>query len=435
MSLKDLFKTKSILPENDGEEISSSASQQSHLTYQEFGQQQAELLGGTPEVIHPALHSVYLSVKQKIAKDDITQKQRKAEIQSKIDVLEGEVQILKSKGEKKNEELKFEEHKIEEANNKIAAIRQNPSQVLGENGSPKVSFTIGIIIIAFLTLYLFVFYSSAGYSAFFKQFMPSDIAGTDFDKIAKAVFDAQALSKALNDGFTELIFIITLPAVFLGLGYLIHKFSTDKKTGKLSKIVRIGALVSVTFIFDAILAYVIDSNIYEVIRLNDISDNMPNYTLSMALTDFKFWMIIFSGFVVYIIWGFVFNFVMSEYYNLDKVRVAIEELEKKLHEYKTTCKKIKKEIESLDQDITKNEALVKTHKNDMLTTIVYKSDVQLEINNFVNGWLAYMSYKNFTDEEKSRVVIIKDAFLNSITNQFDTVKSIQINSNTNNNEN
>lgn len=158
MSLKDLFKTKSILPENDGEEISSSASQQSPLTYQEFGQQQAELLGGTPEVIHPALHSVYLSVKQKIAKDDITQKQRKAEIQSKIDVLEGEVQILKSKREKKIEELKFEEHKIEEANNKIAAIRQNPSQVLGENGSPKVSFTIGIIIIAFLTLYLFVFY-------------------------------------------------------------------------------------------------------------------------------------------------------------------------------------------------------------------------------------------------------------------------------------
>ena len=89
----------------------------------------------------------------------------------------------------------------------------------------------------------------------------------------------------------------------------------------------------------------------------------------------------------------------------------------------------------MDQDITKNEALVKTHTNDMLTTIVYKSDVQLEINNFVNGWLAYMSYKNFTDEEKSRVVIIKDAFLNSITNQFDTVKSIQINSNTNNNEN
>ena len=41
-------------------------------------------------------------------------------------------------------------------------------------------------------------------------------------------------------------------------------------------------------------------------------------------------MIIFSGFVVYIIWGFVFNFVMSEYYNLDKVRVAIEELEKKI---------------------------------------------------------------------------------------------------------
>ena len=47
-----------------------------------------------------------------------------------------------------------------------------------------------------------------------------------------------------------------------------------------------------------------------------------------------------------------------------------------------------------------------------------------------------MSYKNFSEEDKKRVVNIKDAFLSSITNQFDTVKSIQIqsNSNTNNDE-
>lgn len=425
MALIDLFRTKEVVQPKSEE----TAPFEVTITYEEYGKQQAETLGGTPEVIHPRLHSVYLSVKQKIAKDEITQNKRKAEIQSKIDVLEGEIENLKSRRVKKEEELKFEERKIEEAKSRITTIRQDPSKVIGELGSPKASFIIGLVIISFLTIYLFVFYSSAAYSAFFKQFNPGQLG------IATAIFDAQALGRAVRDGFTEMILIVTIPAVFLGLGYLIHRYSTDKTTKPITNVLKIGALMLVTFAFDTILAYEISEKIYNIIKQTSFQD-MPDYSLSMAFTNIQFWMIIFSGFVVYIIWGFVFNFVMKEYYNLDKVKIAIDELEKKIQGYKTTCKEIKSEIGNISSDITKNESLIKTHKNDLLSTIVYKSDVQLEINNFVSGWLSYMSYKNFSEEDKKRVVNIKDAFLSSITNQFDTVKSIQIqsNSNTNNDE-
>lgn len=413
MALKDLFKTKEV-PLVKSEEVNPL---DLTITYEEYGKQQAEALGGTPEVIHPRLHSVYLSVKQKIAKDEITQNKRKSEIQSKIDILEGEIENLKARRAKKEDDLKFEERKIEDAKGKIAAIRQDPSKVIGELGSPKASFIIGLVIIAFLTIYLFVFYSSAAYSAFFKQFDPGQLG------IATAIFDAQALGRAMRDGFTEMVLIITIPAVFLGLGYLIHRYSTDKETKKITNVLKIGALMLVTFAFDTILAYEISEKIYNIVKQSSFQ-NMPDYSLSMAFSNIQFWMIIFSGFVVYIIWGFVFNFVMKEYYNLDKVKIAIDELEKKIQGYKTTCKEIKAEIANNTTDITKNESLIKTHKNDLHSTIVYKSDVQLEINNFVSGWLSYMSYKNFSEEDKKRVVNIKDAFLSSITNQFDTVKSI-----------
>ena len=59
-----------------------------------------------------------------------------------------------------------------------------------------------------------MFYSSAAYSAFFKDFTPDDT------KITQAIFDSQAIGKALADGITELIFILAIPAVFYSLNVI-----------------------------------------------------------------------------------------------------------------------------------------------------------------------------------------------------------------------
>ena len=57
----------------------------------------------------------------------------------------------------------------------------------------------------------------------------------------------------------------------------------------------------------------------------------------------------------------------------------------------------------------------------MASTVVLKSDIRLGINEAVNGWIAYMNFHNFTDAEKKTVIEIKDAFLASIANQFETI--------------
>lgn len=413
MVLKDLFRTN-----DHSQTVSEPPSPvDENIDYKEYGKRQAESLGGTPDVIYPSLHSVYLNVRRQIAKDEIEQKRRRSEIQSKMDILEGEVEKLKKRRDSKENELRCEEKLISELKDLIASILKDPSKETGEKGSPKASFIIGLVIIAFLTIYLFVFYSSAAYSAFFKQFDPSQLG------IATAIFDAQALGKAMRDGFTEMILIVTIPAVFLGLGYLIHRYSTDKTTKSITKVFKIGALMLVTFAFDTILAYEISEKIYSIVQQTSF-ENMPDYELSKAFTDIRFWMIIFSGFVVYVIWGFVFNFVMKEYYNLDKVRITIDKYENMIQEHNTTCKKLKEEIENIDGEITKNESLIKTHKNAQQSIIVLVSDVRLEIYNFVSGWLSYMAYRNFSEEDKRKVIKIKDDFLRIITNQHDKVNSI-----------
>ena len=308
----------------------------------------------------------------------------------------------------------FEEKKIEDAKSEIESIRRDPSRVTNEKGSPRASFIIGLIILAFLTIYLFVFYSSAAYSAFFKVFTPNKLGTFD------AIFDPQALAHAFHDGFTELILIITIPAVFLGLGFLIHKFSNDTESNQWVNYAKIAALMIVTFAFDAILAYEITEKIYNIRRDMDFSSSMPEYSIPLAFQKVSFWLIIFSGFVVYIIWGFVFNFVMKEYYKLDRVKVTIDTLNEKIKGYKTTCKSIKATREQLETHVTSNEGRIREWNIELGSPIVLKSDIDQEINNFINGWLAYMEYKGMPNEDRTAVINKKKAFLTSISTHFKT---------------
>lgn len=385
---------------------------QSKITFEQYGRKQAEALGGTADVVEPALHAVYKEVSRQVAEDEAEQEKRKDAIRAKIAVTETANENLKRQIEDKTKELKFEEKKIEDAKSEIETIRRNPSKVTNEKGSARASFIIGLIILAALTIYLFVFYSSAAYSAFFKIFTSSRLGTFD------AIFDPQALSHAFHDGFTELILIITIPAVFLGLGFLIHKFSSDTESNRWANYAKIAALMLVTFAFDAILAYEITEKIYNIKQQMSFSSTLPDYSIPLAFQSISFWLIIFSGFVVYIIWGFVFNFVMKEYYKLDRVRVAIDTLEEKIKGYKTTCKDIKASYEPLKAQVTQNEGKIKEWNIELGSPIFLKSDIEQEVNNFINGWLAYMEYKAMPTEERTAVISKKKAFLNSISTHF-----------------
>ena len=185
---------------------------------------------------------------------------------------------------------------------------------------------------------------------------------------------------------------------------------------------KVGGLILVTFLFDSILAYGICKKIYDVTGVMSFSKTQEPYSLMLAAGDIDFWTIIFAGFVVYIIWGLVFNFVMDEYYKLDRVKVALDELEKKISERKQACKSIKDEISNIGKEITEKEGR-KNELNSILSgTIVKMHDVKLEVNNFVTGWLSYMEYRNFSDTDRNKVVSIKDGFLAGISNQFQDIE-------------
>ena len=357
-------------------------------TYEEFGYKQAKKQNGN----HLAFSGNLNLVREDYVKSERTDRKKideeRAKAQSKYEKIiaenearESTIEILKKRIEdfkEKNDELKRD----------ILEIEKDPTKVLPDKTN-KVGMWIGIVILAFLTVYLFIFYSSASYSGFFKDFSKDFLQNGNEGGIANAIFDSQAVSKAFNDGFTEVILILTVPFIFLALGYLIHEFQKGKGVIKYFKI---AALIFITFAFDALLAYKIEAGLYEVKVLNATQD-LPPHALSMAITSINYWMVIFAGFLVSMVWGVVFDRVMKYY-----------DVEHKIQQQKNIPKKeiieIERDIEEEKRKISDAEEkkIILEAERDLCdrvingdTYIIDYRGLEGRILNFTTGWTRWMT--------------------------------------------
>lgn len=403
--ISNLFATKKVANEEEKQK-----GPQIKKTYEQWGFEKAGIATGDIASFIPALQAIKIQCEDEQRKDEEFQQKERLKVEREISELHGQIENLKVQQNAYESELKNEENKIENAKKELADIKENPKKVLEGGQEPsKMSFVIGLVIILFLTLYLFVFYSSASYSTFFKEFTINNGTG-----IVDKILDSQTISKAWIDGMTEFIFICTIPFVFLGLGFLIHKF--NQAEGKV-KYLKITMLFIVTFIFDTILAYTITKKIYDLNAANSFQD-MPPYDISMAFQSMNFWSVIFAGFIVYVIWGFVFDFMMEEYYKLDKVSVRIKELEQNIKNYKQTCNKLKESITDTMKQLNTKDSEKNSKINELnYMTIVNKDIVALELNHFTIGWLNYMSGAGKSKPLQDEVRTQSDNFINQYKQQ------------------
>ncbi|MFA6151000.1 MAG: hypothetical protein WC716_06760 [Chitinophagaceae bacterium] len=386
--------SKADIPLSENTEVFQSENSLLHnenVTVERFGFNSAKSANGSSIGLSICLNRIYMDHKKKVTDDVLKQAELKKPYRLKLH----EIRSQNDGFVKRRERIKVDEingcnAKIEKLRKDILEIRSNPERLTGDK-SGKASFYIGFTILVFLTVYLFIFYSSASYSSFFKIFEMSETG------LASSIFDPNALSNAYNNGITELVLIVTIPAVFLGLGFLIHK-NQEKKGAK--KILFIGSLVLLTFIFDMIIAYEICEKIYNIKKSNSFQ-NIPDYSMHMAFQSINFWLIIFAGFVVYLIWGFVFDFIMEAHEKLDKVRLAIKNIEEEIKSTEGNIDKLNAELNTLEEKENKNIGEI-NKLNDLVehTTIIPKEFEQF-LFHFMQGWLHWMS-ANLQNQTKQR---------------------------------
>ncbi len=284
------------------------------------------------------------------------------------------------------------EKKIEVLKNEIADIPNNPKKygIDIEKGS-SIKFWIGLFLTVPIVIYLFVFYISASYSTFFKQF---ELGQGTFDSI----FDSQAFVKAWEHGALAGMFVTFIPFLFLGLGFLIHMFGENKN---IVNYLKITALFIVTFVFDSILAYQIEYKLYELTKTLE----SPPFDINIAFQEVGFWGIIFAGFVAYIIFGLVFDFVMKEHKERDKIKMAINERNSKIKIEEEAIEKIEDEIQKLKEGIAKYEGRIE-ELNDIINSIIIPvKEYKLYASQYMQGWIESIQ-QNFV-QKKAKILIEK----------------------------
>lgn len=171
-------------------------------------------------------------------------------------------------------------------------------------------FIIGTLILTLLTLYLFMFYASTGYSAFFG--IPTRLIG---GFLAPTVFEDAAV-----DGNGALIFIVLFPIVFLALGYVVHLFLEKKNY------IGLVAVLLFTLAFDVFMAYKIAKNAHDLSFAS--GQTIQEWQASMAFGDVNFYIVIAAGFVVYVVWGYLLNNVIHQWYTIQPNQAKTAEIEK-----------------------------------------------------------------------------------------------------------
>ncbi|KAA2217186.1 APC family permease [Maribacter flavus] len=382
------------------------------VTYHQDGFSTSKSCQGRPENLQSGLEAIYHKFENKCREAEIEQTKLKQPYETE---LKGKKTILLNKGEELSREkkrLEDVEEKIEKLKSDIVNVRRNPHDYgipVDRRSSSK--FWIGLVLLAFLTVYTFIFYISTSFSAFFRTFDPSV-------ELFGGMFYPQALQEAYDAGYLELGFILFIPFVFFGLGYLIHMFWHKPTVGNIIKVVM---LFVTTFIFDALLAYLIDEKLY---NLNKTFED-PDFSISLALSSPSFWVIIFAGFVSYVIWGLVFDFVMKEHSDRDKIQNFVVSLEQEINNHLQSIQKYKQIIETVENVISDIKVRCTELENIIEGFILPIRNYKALSSEYLQGWQECISSQIALGHDETK------AYLNECRAVYDThIKELDLDTDT-----
>lgn len=376
---------------------------QQHETYYHYGTRICGKVNASESALSVYLNKVYSMERRRQADDEAIQDATRNKVRAEINNLEASITQEKNNKETSEKRIGAFDKQLLDVDQQKERLKEDSK---GENKEAKLKRTLGVIILVPLTLYLFVFYSSTFYSAFFTDMNEAVGLG-----LAKAMFNSQAIPQALQDGVMELLFILCAPVIFLGLGFALHFFAVQKGWGKY---VKMGAVLLVTFTFDCILAYNIGKLFYDIEAMNSL-ESMPPYSISLAIADVKIWTVIFCGFIVYLIWGVVFDMTWTAQNDIKTNASAIKalELEKKhLLEQKAAendnLTNIRNKIAELEAKLRNKRLLL----ND--TVMIDYDKIKAVLNDFVSGWMLQMNTLECTPEQQANAKAIHEQFVQNL---------------------
>ena len=387
---------------NAGKNKEKAVHQVEYVALQEFGYEKAGHVKGDPDV--------YTSYLNQILNGDLVDEKfsglnedEKPEQRSRLKELEKKLVETSSQNEVLNSQIEEKQEKIDARREELLDIRKkyekDPEAMKRETFSP-FKFGINLFILLMLTGYLFFFYVSAAYKALYTDF--EGIAG----RLAAGMGTGSIMPKPaeLAEALQYNYLLFLVPFVFYAFGWAFHIILDLKHK---YKFVFLGALIGVTFFVDFLLALLIHNNTEYAKELMGLA------TKSWAANP-AFWMILFLGFIVYILWSVLLDSLFREW-----AKRAI------LRNLKKIVKHLRDDIKELQKKLVPEEPIrfdIANLREDMGTVIL--GNLKSYIDQFTTGWISYLSPQNLK-EVKTKCVNIKKEFEEKHSIKSGTVKVIK----------
>jgi hypothetical protein len=352
------------------------------ITNTQFGFRSAEKSKSNPDTIYGYLNSIY----NKFLKEQELDEQG---LKERIAKLKGEVQQEQTKKNDTNAELLSHKTEKENKGKELEELEIEKINVKQGNGIIEViPFAIASFIVILLTLYLFVFYSSSGYSAFY-GIKPGTLGFINPD----------VFTDAIKKGGGVIALIIFFPVIFLGLGFLIHDSLEKNKAlefnNKPQKYGVILSLLTITFIADVFIGYKISQGVHT----NEFNAGLTEqlWDFSMIFSDINFYMVLTLGFVVYVIWGFLLNYVLSHPYikpENERTRLMIEHINNRIGSKRKEILDIELKINRCEGEISTCDTKIQEKKKDIIgyengVIPINVASLKGYIGEFMGGWFNY----------------------------------------------
>lgn len=354
----------------------------------------------------PAIFATYL---KRIANGDLVEEdykgfsdEEKKDRKEKLKELEKKREEVIQENEKVEKEIKEKDKKIETYRQQLLNIHEGKEQdheKLKKESFSTLKFSLNLFILAMLSVYLFFFYISAAYKALYTDFeaIASNIAeGIGTGSIMPGAYE---LAEALQ--FNYLLLLV--PFVFYSFGWALHILLEMNHRWKY---VFIGLLIAITFTVDFLLALIIHNN-------TEMAKELMGLETVEWTQSSTFYIILFLGFMVYIIWSILLHSLLLEWdkrqitYNLKKIVKHLKEDVKRLQAKLYPVGEIDKYIDYYREDIN----------------TVFYGNLKKYIDQFSSGWLSYLAPANMKDA-KSQCMNAKKDFEDKHQIKNGTVKVI-----------
>jgi prefoldin subunit 5 len=352
--------------------------------YFELGKKASITNNSNPKMINSGLDSAYKLFSNDLSK---TTEQRKANISAEVEILNKKLNDINAKTPPLNLNKSQIVERIEIIDDNILVAKS------GEVEVNIIPFAIGSLITLLLTLYLFIFYSSVAYSALFG-------GGQTKISISNALFNTSVFNNAASQSGGTLAMVFLLPAVFLGLGFLIHDALEKKRVGVLV------GIVLATLLFDGLMAYKIAQNNYNVLYNQGIY--IKEWSIGYAFKDIDFYLILALGFVVYIIWGYLLDFSIKKWQEsqpnnainlkVESLLLKKENLQNDLLTINTTLNQLIADIKTIEDEKNKKEEILIKLKNG--AQAIGETELKGMVGEYMNGWVSFITYNITSDDAK-----------------------------------